>query len=111
MSMIMKTTTENVCSIRFLSVVVLCTVLPLLCFNAHAVTYYVDAANGNDVSDGLSTQTAWQTVNRVNRQPFQPGDEILFRRGEVWYDTLEVRSSGTGNLPVRFGMGRIPVHR
>ena len=51
---------------------------------AFAATYYVDATNGNDSSNGLSPETPWKTIAKVNASSFQPGDQILFKRGEDW---------------------------
>jgi hypothetical protein len=45
-------------------------------------TYYVDSENGDDNVNGLSPETAWQTIAKVNSIDFNPGDSILFRRGE-----------------------------
>ena len=48
-------------------------------------TYYVDATGGSDNNDG--TGAPWQTVAKVNATTFQPGDSILFKRGETWTGT------------------------
>ncbi len=66
-------------------------------------TYYVDATGGDDAHDGLSPGTAWRTMDKVNHTHFRPGDRILFKRGEIWYDTLEVNSSGQPGNPITFG--------
>ena len=34
---------------------------------------------------------------------FKPGDKILFKRGEIWYEKLYVLSSGIKNNPIMFG--------
>jgi parallel beta-helix repeat protein len=70
---------------------------------AHAATYYVDATNGNDPNDGLSTESAWKTIHKVNGTNFNPGDSILFKRGETWREQLNVRSSGEEGNPITFG--------
>lgn len=53
-----------------------------------ATDYYVDATLGKDTRDGLTENTAWQTINKVNTSPLSAGDRILFKRGEVWRGTL-----------------------
>ncbi len=53
-----------------------------------AATYYV-SNQGSDQNDGLSPQTPWATLDRVNKGPFQPGDKILFRRGDFWRGQLK----------------------
>lgn len=70
-------------------------------------TYYVDATDGLDTNDGLTPETAWQTVTKVNSASYLAGDTILFQRGESWSGTaiapprtsLTYGSYGTGNLP------------
>jgi len=70
---------------------------------AYATTYYVDASGGDDFNDGLSPQTAWKTISKVNSMDFKPGDTILFKRGEIWREQLIVPSSGTEGNPITFG--------
>ena len=70
---------------------------------AYATTYYVDATNGNDFNNGLSPETAWKTISKVNSMNFKPGDTILFKRGEIWREQLIVPSSGTEGNPITFG--------
>jgi len=70
---------------------------------AYATTYYVDATNGNDFNNGLSPETAWKTISKVNSMDFKPGDTILFKRGEIWREQLIVPSSGTEGRPITFG--------
>ncbi|MEA3468039.1 MAG: right-handed parallel beta-helix repeat-containing protein [Thermodesulfobacteriota bacterium] len=52
---------------------------------------------------GTSTANAWQKVSKVNGKEFNPGDIILFKRGEVWHEPLVIPSSGTASLPITFG--------
>jgi parallel beta-helix repeat protein len=68
-----------------------------------AATFYVDAANGNDSNNGLSETTTWKTIAKVNASRFNPGDQILFKRGELWREQLTVPSSGTSDKLITFG--------
>jgi len=68
-----------------------------------ATTYYVDATTGNDNNSGTSPATAWKTIAKVNNSYFNPGDSILFKRGEVWREQLNVPSSGSPSNPIIFG--------
>lgn len=70
---------------------------------ASAVTYYVDATDGSDLNNGLSPETAWKTIAKVNTSVFLPGDRVLFQRGEVWREQLNIASSGTPTAPITFG--------
>ncbi|MBO7149148.1 MAG: S-layer homology domain-containing protein [Clostridia bacterium] len=55
--------------------------------------YYV-AANGNDADDGLTPETAWQTINRVNNFKFNEGDGVFFKRGDSFRTTVPLKSNG-----------------
>ncbi|VAW13014.1 hypothetical protein MNBD_BACTEROID01-365, partial [hydrothermal vent metagenome] len=76
----------------------------------NAGTYYV-SNDGNDSNSGNSPQNAWATIERVNSQPFQPGDKILFNRGGSWYGQLiPVSGSPSGHVTYgAYGSGSKPL--
>jgi parallel beta-helix repeat protein len=81
---------------------------------AHATvtTYYVDSVGGLDSNSGTDSGYPWQTVAKVNASSFNPGDSVLFKRGDVWREELTVSSSGTaGNLITfgAYGSGAMPI--
>ena len=43
-------------------------------------SYYV-SENGNDDNDGLSPETAWKTLDKVNNGPVTYHDGVFFERG------------------------------
>ena len=45
--------------------------------------YYV-SEDGSDSNSGLSPEDAWQTISKVNASSLNPGDAVLFKRGETW---------------------------
>ncbi|HTS37814.1 MAG TPA: hypothetical protein VMH04_19220 [Candidatus Solibacter sp.] len=78
---------------------------------ASATTYYVSSSSGNDANSGTSTANAWRTVAKVNGQTFGAGDSILFKRGDVWNESLVPPSSGVSGNPITFdayGVGAAP---
>ncbi len=78
----------------------------------YAATYYVDATNGNNISTGLTPQSPWKSIAKVNASSFVPGDSVLFKRGQVWREQLNVPSSGSYGNPITFGAygeGGLPV--
>ena len=78
---------------------------------ASATTYYVSSSTGGDTNNGTSASTPWQTIAHVNGQTFQPGDSILFKRGDVWNESLAPPSSGTSGNSITFdsyGSGAAP---
>jgi len=65
--------------------------------------YYV-SADGNDNNDGLTPETAWQTLKKVSESCddgenaiLQPGDAVFFRRGDIFRET---RSQGKSALAI-----------
>ncbi len=67
-----------------------------------ATNYYV-SNTGDDSKTGTTPETAWQTIARVNKSKFAPGDSILFKRGGIWREKLIVSSSGAPGIPIVFG--------
>jgi hypothetical protein len=65
--------------------------------------FYVDYTTGDDGDTGLSEALAWKTIAKVNGETFSGDDQILFNKGEVWREALEVPSSGTSGHPITFG--------
>jgi hypothetical protein len=69
---------------------------------ASAATYYVSSSSGSDSNSGTSSSSAWATVGHVNGLTFSPGDSILFKRGDVWNESLAPPSSGSSGNPITF---------
>lgn len=70
--------------------------------------YYV-SNSGNDSNDGMSPETSWASMNKVNSVELKYGDAVFFKRGDIWYDQLWGQSGvtysayGTGSKPVISG--------
>ncbi len=62
---------------------------------AQQKNYYL-SSSGNDAHDGLSIQTAWRTIQRMNKQQFKPGDSILLEGGSVFNGTIKLTSDDNG---------------
>lgn len=76
----------------------------LLATSISATTYYLDFSGGSNANNGTSELTAWKDIAQIANNGVMPGDEFLFKRGEVWeisqwYFTL----SGSAVAPVTFG--------
>src|ERR1035437_221983 len=69
---------------------------------ASATDYYI-SSSGNDANNGLTPATAWQTIAKVNASSFNPGDQILFNKGDTWRETLTIPSSGSVDNYITFG--------
>jgi hypothetical protein len=77
---------------------------------AHAKFYYV-SNHGSDTQDGLSPETAWQSLERVNAGPLKPNDGIRFQRGDTWRGQLIPHSGDeTGHVTYgAYGDGEKPL--
>ncbi|MBK3517093.1 T9SS type A sorting domain-containing protein [Carboxylicivirga marina] len=84
-----------------------------------AKNYYV-SNNGNDSNDGLSEATPWLTLAKVNEAAerankdgyLEPGDKILFRKGDTFVGQLILWCSGTEGNPIEissYGEGELPI--
>ena len=95
-------------------------IIPVLIFflvsiKGLSTNYYVKTG-GNDSASGLSDNTAWGTISKVNRVwsagTFAPGDSILFKRGNTFYGTIVITGSGSDGSPIHlgaYGTGNRPV--
>lgn len=70
-------------------------------------TAYYIANSGDDTADGLSPETAWATIARLNEAKLQPGDAVFFRRNDTWRaETIETSSGITYSA---YGEGKKPM--
>lgn len=94
-------------------IIILFTILLTAFTSTFATNYYVSGA-GNDAASGTSQGTAWKTISKLNASwgIINPGDSILFRRGDVFIGTIVVGKSGTSGNPIiigSYGLGDKPV--
>ena len=78
----------------------------------YATDYYVSWFAGSDENNGLSVNSPWKSLSRVNRNKFQPGDQVLLHAGETWHEQLRPPSSGSVDSPIVFssyGTGSRPI--
>ena len=52
---------------------------------------------------GGGSDLVYKTIADINVCSFNPGDQILFRKGCVWREQLEITSSGSEDNPIIFG--------
>jgi len=81
--------------------------------NLFPQTYYVSSSNGNDNNNGLSESSPWKTIAKVNSISFNPGNQILFKRGDIWVgEQLLINRSGSASERIRYtsyGDGLKPI--
>src|SRR5262245_25416881 len=78
-----------------------------------SASYYLDSNAGDDALDGKTAHTAWRSLERANRETFQPGDRLLLKAGSKWEGTsFRPRGSGRDGQPIvvdRYGEGAKPA--
>jgi len=111
-------TPENIFGLFFIFTLI---ILGSLVFSreASATTYYIDSSitdtyigsstpdfttyNPTTFATGTGTDSVYKTIADVNLKSFAPGDNIYFRKGQTWRETLTIPSSGTLGHPITFG--------
>ena len=76
--------------------------------------YYIDAEDGKKNNDGTSETKAFKSADQLEDLILEPGDQILFKRGQIHYGKLEIKESGTANAPIiisAYGTGELPVFK
>lgn len=79
--------------------------------NNQSKIYYI-SPKGDDNNTGLTKSSAWKTLERINRETFQPGESILFESGAVWNGNLRPLGSGEPENHITissYGKGSMPV--
>ena len=75
--------------------------LLLLSGNSFGAIYYIDAIAGRDNQNGLSQQSAWQTLEKASKGFYQAGDQILLKGGQTFQGSLKMKSvSGQPSSPI-----------
>ncbi len=70
--------------------------------------YYVSSSSGNDSNDGLTPETAWKTIYKVNSMTFKPGDGVFFKRGDT-FKFVGSLNGVSGITYSAYGSGAKPV--
>jgi len=92
---------------KYLFIIFFLTAIKLL-----ATTYFIDASSGDDSNTGTSITKPWKTINKVNHFNFLPGDSLLFKKGEIWKESMNFPSSGNSSAPIiigSYGNGPMPI--
>ncbi|WP_177179713.1 malectin domain-containing carbohydrate-binding protein [Cyclobacterium xiamenense] len=84
---------------------------------ASAADYHFSSERGDDsrsVAQAQNPDTPWKSIEKLNAvfPSLQPGDKVLLRRGETFFGTIVMSSSGTSSSPITigaYGSGANPV--
>ena len=71
----------------------------------HATNYYFSANGDDSKNNGLSVEYPWKSLEKLNAITIrlQPGDSVLFRRGDVFHGEIRITQSGTKQSVIYFG--------
>lgn len=61
-------------------------------------TYYI-STSGSTSNNGTTTSTPWP-LSKVSSTTFLAGDQVLFRRGDVFSGTITISHSGASGTPI-----------
>ncbi|MFI5185217.1 MAG: right-handed parallel beta-helix repeat-containing protein [Chitinophagales bacterium] len=89
----------------------------LLHVNADATNYYFSSIDGDDSRTSIQAQNAatpWKTLSKLNSffVNLEPGDSVLFKRGDIFYGNITVTKSGSAGSPIilgAYGKGAKPI--
>jgi parallel beta-helix repeat protein len=75
---------------------------------SQATTYYISSTTGDDSRTPLQAtnpSTPWRSLQKVTdfNLSLKPGDSVLFKRGESFFGSLSIRSSGMSGNQVYYG--------
>tara|TARA_Y100000813_G_scaffold153453_1_gene113616 strand:+ start:2241 stop:4517 length:2277 start_codon:yes stop_codon:yes gene_type:complete len=87
-------------SIFFIKKITLIIFLIILFGNTKAQVYYVSSSQGNDQNDGLSIESPFRSIDKLNSMEFNPGDSIYFKSGDYWKGMFWLKGSGTFAEPI-----------
>lgn len=83
-------------------------ILLLLSLTAQSATYYFSSSSGLDTytaEQAKNQATPWKSIGKLNAimSLLQPGDQVLFKRGDVFSGTILLKASGTVENPITLG--------
>jgi hypothetical protein len=92
-------------------------ILVFYSFSTYANNYYFSSSIGDDTRTNIDAQnpsTPWKSLDQLNSifSTLQPGDAVLFKRGDVFYGSLKISQPGASANQIVFdayGTGAAPV--
>lgn len=82
-----------------------------------ATDYHISNEKGDDsrsFSQAQNPETPWKSIEKLNAvfSSLKPGDKVLFRKGETYFGTIIMSTSGTSSNPITigaYGSGENPI--
>ena len=88
------------CICFFSKKITLTLLLILALVNTEAQVYYVSSSQGSDLNDGLSVQSPFKSIDKLNSIQFNPGDSIYLKSGDYWEGMFWLKGSGSIGQPI-----------
>ena len=92
------------CIFRFICIfskkITLITLSIFILINTNAQVYYVSSSQGNDLNNGLSIQSPFKSIEKLNSMQFNAGDSIYFKSGDYWEGMFWLNGSGSITQPI-----------
>lgn len=81
-----------------------------------AAKYYfsTDGDDSRTAAQAQNPATPWKSIDKLNSifRSLKPGDEVLFKRGDIFYGSINITSSGAQGRPIKisaYGSGAKPI--
>jgi len=94
----MRTNGNFIIRSHFLLILVLFLVANTTINRKTSTTNFYISKRGDDSANGLTPNTSWLTIEKVNNTKFSPGDSILFKRGNAWREGQALYGSSNGTI-------------
>jgi len=79
--------------------------------NSKTNHYYINSQTGNDTNNGISINSPWKSLKKLEEITFQPCDSILFAKNSAFQGGITFKSSGNAENPIvisSYGEGSLP---
>ena len=65
-----------------------------------AQSFYISSSQGSDENDGLSVQSPFKSIDKLNSLVFNAGDSIFFKSDDYWQGMFWLKGSGSSINPI-----------
>ena len=66
-------------------------------------TYYISSSVGNDTNNGTTPKAPWKCFVPLDKVNLAPGDRVILKQGDVWYEPLHLHGSGAAGKEIIVG--------
>jgi len=84
----------------------------ILTYEGRSKDYYFSNSGNDSTNTGLSSYSPYKTISKLNSLYLAPGDNVYFKRGEIFFGQINIHNSGTSSKYINFdayGSGANPI--